>query len=75
MEIRMGKISSVNQEKCAAKVLFEQLDNMVSDDLSIVTRNGTSLTIEELPKINQPVLCLFLDESSDGFILGSWKVN
>ena len=75
MEVRTGKISSVNQEKCTAKVLFEQLDNMVSKDLSIITRNGTSLTIEELPKINQPVLCLFLEDSSDGFVLGSWKVD
>lgn len=75
MSVRIGKVSSINREKSTAQVVFEELDNMVSNDLIILIPIGNTLTSEDLPKINQPVLCLFLDNSSDGFILGSWKVN
>lgn len=71
--LRIGEISSINKEQQTAKVLFKDLDDMVSDDLIIVTPFGMTLTENMLPKINQSVLCVFLEDSTDGFILGSWK--
>ncbi|MHC1747430.1 MAG: hypothetical protein AB9856_03460 [Cellulosilyticaceae bacterium] len=73
--VRIGEISSVNKEKQTAKVLLKDLDDMVSDDLIIVTPFGIALSEDMLPKINQFVLCVFLEDSTDGFILGSWKVD
>lgn len=71
--IRVGKVSSIDAAKCTARVTFEDNDDLVSDDLPIITRNTLFNKDYWMPDINEQVLCLFLPIGvSQGFVLGSF---
>lgn len=69
---RVGIISSVDEKKCTARVLFEDRDNTVSHDLKIVVPQTMKNKYYWLPDIGESVLCCFLQNGIEtGFILGS----
>lgn len=71
--IRVGKVSSINPQNCTARVVFEDNDDLVSDELPILTRNTLFNKDYWMPDVNEQVLCLFLPIApSHGFILGSF---
>lgn len=70
--IRYGRISSIDPSRMTAKVLFDDEDNTVSDELNIIVRNSKDNKDYALPDIGEHVVCLFLDnDRSTGFILGA----
>lgn len=71
---RIGKVSSVNKDKYTVTVVFEELDNMVSNDLKVMFAFGITPTQEILPKVGEDVVCSFIPGSSDGFCEGRFKV-
>lgn len=71
--IRVGEVSSINPEKCTARVKFEDNDDLVSDELLIVTRGSLYNKDYWMPDINEQVICLFLPIGvAQGFILASY---
>lgn len=73
--IRIGRVSSINPLKCTAKVTFPDKDDMVSDELPILTIGTNKTKAYFLPAIDTQVLCIFLPNNSgkginDGFVLG-----
>ena len=74
--IRIGEVSSVDPAKCTARVVFDDEDGYVSDDLPIVQRNTQSTKDYWLPAVGEDVVCLFLPcGEEDGFILGSFYAD
>lgn len=74
--IRIGEVSSVDPKKCTARVVFDDEDGYVSDDLPIVQRNTQDVKDYWLPAVGEDVLCLFLPcGEEDGFILGSFYAD
>ena len=62
--LRIGTVIKVKGDK--AKVRFEEYDNMISDDLTVVFQNK-----KWTPDINDTVICLFIPYGDgDGYILG-----
>lgn len=75
--IRIGKVSSVNGANCTAKVVFDDRDELVTDELPIITIGSNGTRGYWVPEVNTQVLCLFLPNASgsgvdDGFILGAF---
>ena len=75
--IRIGKVSSVNGATCTATVVFDDRDELVSNELPIITIGSNGTCGYWLPEVETQVLCLFLPNSSgkgvdDGFILGAF---
>ncbi len=71
--IKIGKVSSINPQNCTARVLFEDEQNLVSYDLPIIVPFTLADKAYYMPKINERVLCVFLDNKrSQGYILGSF---
>lgn len=84
--VRIGKVSSINASQNTVRVIFPDLNNMVSGNLRLVQRMGGSVRIGSagaqphsheaslgawLPEIGEMVLCLYLPvEDGDGFVLG-----
>ena len=71
--IRIGKVSSIDEDACTAKVLFEDRDNVVSYDFPMIV----PLTLQDkyyyMPHLEERVLCVLLPNApSKGFILGSY---
>jgi phage baseplate assembly protein V len=65
--IRIGTVSSVNEENGTVRVLFEDKDNMVSDELPLLSYEY------DMPDIKDQVLCIFLPNGIEkGFCLGSF---
>lgn len=74
--IRIGEVSSVDPAKCTARVVFDDEDGYVSDDLPIVQRNTQNTKDFWLPAVGEDVICLFLPcGEEDGFILGSFYAD
>lgn len=74
--IRIGEVSSVDPKKCTARVVFDDEDGFVSNDLPIVQRNTQNTKDYWLPAVGEDVLCLFLPcGEEDGFILGSFYAD
>jgi len=68
--IKIGKVSSVNEKECSARVVFE--NDMVSYDLPIIQHNTVKNKDYILPDVGEQVVCLFLPNSlHNGFIVGS----
>ena len=68
--VRVGTVMDVKAEKKAARVLFRDRQNMVSDLLPLLLPyNGGS---EEMPKVGDMGICLFLPFDSRGVILGKY---
>ena len=74
--IRIGEVSSVDPKKCTARVVFDDEDGFVSDDLPVIQRNTQDVKDYWLPAVGEDVLCLFLPcGEEDGFILGSFYAD
>lgn len=74
--IRIGEVSSVDPAKCTARVVFDDEDGYVSNDLPIVQRNTQNTKDFWLPAVGEDVVCLFLPcGEEDGFILGSFYAD
>lgn len=70
--IRYGRVSSINPEMMTAKVLFDDEDNNVTDELEIIVRNSKNNKDYALPDVGEYVVCLFLDnDRNSGFIVGA----
>jgi len=74
--IRIGEVSSVDPAKCTARVVFDDEDGYVSDDLPIVQRNTQNTKDYWLPAVGEDVICVFLPcGEEDGFVLGSFYAD
>lgn len=71
--IRIGEVSSINPEKCTARVVFDDDDSIVSYDLPIIQRNTLNSHDFHSVNVGEDVLCIFLPSGpEEGFILGSF---
>lgn len=63
--IRIGIVSSVNEKNGSVRVIFNDKDDMVSDELPLLSFEYN------IPKVKEQVLCLFLPNGlQQGFCLG-----
>ena len=72
--VRHGKVSSVNPEKCACRVVFDDRDSLVSAELFVLQSSCLNNRFYNLPDVGDSVLCLMApnDEHGAGFVLGSF---
>lgn len=71
--IRVGKVTSTNDEAGTARVQFADRNDVVSYDLNVIVKNTLENKDYWMPDINEPVLCLFLPSGIEqGFIIGSY---
>lgn len=76
---RVGRVSAVNKDDHTATVYFDDIEH-VSAALPIVKNipkikasEGIVITVEPwLPAVGEMVICAFLQNSTDGFILGTY---
>lgn len=65
--VRFGVVSSINEKNGTVRVLFEDKDNMISDELPLLSFEYN------MPSIKDQVLCIFLPNGlQQGFCLGSF---
>lgn len=65
--LRIGKVSSINYGAGTVAVCFEDKDNIVTDDLPMLSFEYY------MPDVGDPVLCLFLGNGlTKGFCLGKY---
>lgn len=70
--IRWGTIVSVNKNN-TARVLFSDIDNIVSHDLHILVSNANKNRYQAPPDIGCNALCIMMPTGhSDGFIVGTF---
>ena len=72
--VRSGVVSSVNPETCAARVVFEDRDNLVSAELPVLQSACAENKFYSLPDVGDKVVCLMAPNADDGsgFIIGSF---
>ena len=75
--IRIGRVSSVNAAACAARVAFDDEDDLVSAELPVVVPCSKDNKAYWLPDIDTQVLCIFQPHASgkginDGYIVGAF---
>lgn len=72
--IRFGVVSEVIPEKCAARVTFQDRDNLVSAELPVLQASCLQNAFYSLPDVGDNVVCLMCpnDQNGSGFILGSF---
>ena len=73
--IRFGKVSEVLPDKCAARVTFEDRDNLVSAELPILQSACMKNQFYSLPDVGDSVVCLMMpndEQGNGGFVLGSF---
>ncbi|MFJ8100426.1 phage baseplate assembly protein V [Lysinibacillus sp. NPDC096212] len=71
MRTQVGEVTTVDPAKGTARVKIEEQDDKVSAPLFILYRGTLKNKDYWMPKIGEPVLCLFT-KRSEGFILGSY---
>jgi phage baseplate assembly protein gpV len=65
--IRIGTVSSINYEEGKLRVCFHDQDNIVTDELPMLSFEY------EMPDVGETVLCLFLGNGiANGFCLGRY---
>ena len=64
--VKIGKVSSVDEKKGTARVLFPDRGESVSGDLFII--------VPFMPSVNERVVCVF-DDRGTGFIIGSFYAD
>lgn len=65
--IRIGIVSSINEEGGTVRVIYDDKDNMVSDELPLLNSEYN------MPDIGAQVLCIFLPNGlQQGFCLGGF---
>lgn len=70
--IKIGEVSSVDYAKGTARVVFDDDDSVVSNDLQVLHTNTLKNKDFAMPDIGEDVVCLFLPSGTEeGFILGS----
>ncbi|MEY4922225.1 MAG: hypothetical protein RLY17_942 [Pseudomonadota bacterium] len=71
--VRVGTVTSVDDRAVTARVTFDDQDDVVSHNLSVVVKNTYSNADYWMPDVNEQVLCLFLPVGIEqGWILGSF---
>ena len=74
--IRIGEVSTVDPKNCTARVVFDDEDGFISNDLPVIQRNTQSTKDYWLPAVGEDVICIFLPcGEEDGFILGSFYAD
>lgn len=70
--IKIGEVSSVDYAKGTARVVFDDDDSVVSNDLQVLQKNTFKNKDYYMPDVGEDVICLFLPSGTEeGFILGS----
>jgi phage baseplate assembly protein V len=69
--IAVGRVSTVYPERCTARVYFEDRD-AVSRELHVGIRGSQNTKDYWMPEPGEAVVCAFLPNSSEGFILCSY---
>ncbi|MGG1638234.1 phage baseplate assembly protein V [Paenibacillus sp. NRS-1760] len=70
--IRAGRVSTVNAKTCAVRVVFGDIDNLVSKELPLLLHAGNYV----LPEVGQRVLCVFFGNGvSEGLCLGTFYTD
>lgn len=70
--IKIGEVSSIDPEKCTARVVFDDEDGIVSYDLPVLQRNTLKNHDFAMPDIGEDAIVLFFGEGQeDGVIIGS----
>jgi phage baseplate assembly protein V len=70
--IRVGRVSAVYPERCTARVVFDDRENLVSFELPTLGRGSLYNKDYWLPDVDEQVVCLFLPNgNAQGFIIGS----
>ena len=70
---KIGEVSSIDPERCTARVIFDDENSMVSYDLPIMQRNSFGNRDYQMVDVGEDVLCLFRgDGFEDGVIIGSF---
>lgn len=65
--LRVGIVDSINPSEGTVRVVFEDKDDVIGEDLPLLDRDYN------MPKIGQQVLCLFLPNGlEEGYCLGSF---
>lgn len=72
--VKIGKVSSIDEKRGTARVLFTDRENSVSGDLPVIVPFTLSGKVYYMPVINERVVCVY-DESGEGFILGSFYAD
>ena len=70
--IKIGEVSSVDCARGTARVVFDDDDNLVSNDLQVLQKNTIQNKDYYMPDVGEDVVCIFLPSGTEeGFILGS----
>ena len=70
--IKIGEVSSVDYKNGTARVVFDDDDSLVSNDLQVLQKNTFQNKDYSMPDVGEDVICLFLPSGrEEGFILGS----
>lgn len=74
--LKVGEVSSVDYDKCTARVVFDDEEGFVSNDLQVLQRNTLENQDYWMPDVGEDVVCLFIPNGEeDGFILGSFYAD
>lgn len=74
--VRIGKVSSTDPTTATVKVVFSDLDNMVSDDLPVVYPQANKNKAYAMPDVGENVLCIFIEQGvGDGFCIGCFYTD
>lgn len=71
MEIKTGIVKTLYPERCTARVMFEDSDNLISAELQVVVKGSLKNKDYWMPDLESEVLCVFTNQKK-GFILGSF---
>lgn len=74
--VKVGEVSSVDYENGTARVVFDDEEGFVSNDLQVLQRNTQDNQDFWMPDVGEDVVCLFLPNGmEDGFIVGSFYAD
>lgn len=70
--VKVGIVSSINRANATARVHFEDCDDTVSDELSVIPFRTMKTKHYWMPCVGEMVICLFAANGPEtGFIVGS----
>lgn len=72
--VKIGKVSSVDEKRGTARVLFPDRQDSVSGDLFVIMPFTLSGQVYYMPVVNERVVCIF-DDCGTGFIIGSFYAD
>ena len=69
----VGIIQNINTTDYTATVQLPEYENQITEGLQILSPITFGNKITSIPKVNTPVVCIFLgDETEKGYIIGSY---